>query len=79
MELVKGEDAIVERIVGCWTGGVPFVTVSQRVFDKVIEVSARIGLVGGAADVFEPPGEGKRLAIGFLCPTHMLVAPYFSF
>ena len=50
-----------------------------RVLDEVIEVAARVGLAGGAADVFEAPGEGERLAIGLLSPTHVLVAPDFSF
>ena len=75
----ESEDAVVERIVCCRTGGVPFVTVGKGVLDKMIEVSARVGLVGGAADVFEAPGEGQCAAVGLLGPTHMLVAPYFSF
>jgi len=75
----KGKDAIFERLVGCSAGGVPLVTVSERVLDKMIEVSLGVGLVGGTADVFESPGKGQRPSIRFLRPTHMLVAAYFSF
>src|ERR1700722_205869 len=75
----ESEHFAVERIIGCWAGGVPFLAVGQRTLDKMIEVSARIGLIRGAADVFEAPGEGERLAIGLLSPAHMLVTSNFSF
>ena len=59
--------------------GKPFVAMRQRFFNPRVQKSARIGLVGPAADMFEAPFKGIDPPIVIGGPPGVLVAPNFLF
>ena len=85
----EGEDAFVfmcgrgatdvEEVIGGGRGGVPVFAVFDGVPGVLANVSAGIGIIGGAADVFEAPMEGLDAAIVVGGPAAVLVAADSAF
>jgi hypothetical protein len=69
----------VEAVIGGWGGGIPVPAVLDGFVGILVDERARIGLIGGAADVLEAPVEGLDAAIVVGGPAAVLVAADFAF